>query len=146
MTARKTRLAVVGALGLLMALASNSALGSIILDRPPAGEFSDPAGMVDASQGMAPAAPVVPPDKGGDPLTIHHIEALAPAGAAAGQPSSASQVGGSGSSNAAIISALYDLPQPTLRTLLPGEGGTIMPTGPPFELLRPPRLGHNGPC
>jgi hypothetical protein len=136
---RETRLVLVGVCGVLAALVSNCALGSIIVDRPAAEEFSHPDGMLDASQGMAPAAPVLPPDKGGDPLTIHPIEGLAPAGTSAGPPNSVSQGGGNGSSNAAMAGVLPSLPEPALQTSLPRKARPIMPTGPPFELLRPPR-------
>jgi hypothetical protein len=140
MTARNTRLVVLAVFGLLTALASNCALGSIILDRPVAGGPFAADGILDASQGMAPAAPVVPPDKGADPLTIHQIEGLAPPGTAAGQPTSASQGGGTGPTNAALPNVISYLPDAAFRTPLPGAPRTIMPTGPPVELLRPPRV------
>lgn len=141
MIGRKTRLLVAGLFGLLVALAANSAVGSIILHQPPADELFAPAAGADAGQAMTPDAPrpSVPPDDPQNPPTIQHLEGLAPSGGSAGQPSSGPQGGGNGSNIAAMTAALYDLPQTPLQTGLPGEPRTIMPIGPPFELLRPPR-------
>jgi hypothetical protein len=143
MIALKTRLLVVGTVGLMAALASNMARGSIILDRQPTDELFDPVGGVDADQGMASDAPCPssPRDDGENPPTVDQFEGLAPPGAVAGQPNSISHGSVAGANVAATTSLLCDAPEPSLRTGLPGEARTVMPTGPPFELLRPPQVG-----
>ena len=143
MIGRYTRSMLGVLLGLLVVFAANTAMASIICDRQPADELFDAAaGAFSSDQGMTPPAedrPSAPPDNSENPPTVDQFEALAPAGGSAGQPSSVSQGGGSGSSNAAISGILYDLPQPALQTALPREARPYLPTGPPFELLRPPR-------
>jgi hypothetical protein len=141
MIVRKPRVLLVGVCGLLAALACNCTLGSIIFEQPAAEDYFHPDGMLEANQGMTPDAPSPssPRDDGENPPQVDQLEGLAPAGTAAGQPSSASQGGGNGSSNAATTGILCDLPQPALQTTLPREARPYLPTGPPFELLRPPR-------
>jgi hypothetical protein len=67
-------------------------------------------------------------------------EGLLPAPATGCHSNSVSQSSGSGSTSAALASAICDVPPPGLQASLPSEAKTILSTGPPFELLRPPRV------
>ena len=143
MIGRNTRSMLSVLLGLLVVFAANTAAASIICDRQPADELFDAAAALSADQGMTPATedrPSSPPNDREDPPTVDQLEAFSPANGSAGQPSSVSQGGGSGSSSAAISGAFCDLPQAPLQTALPREARPYLPTGPPFELLRPPRV------
>jgi hypothetical protein len=153
---RETRLVLGGVFALLVAFASNSAMGAIILADPFSGfaggqggsfqqfggELSDLVAEGGQTAGMTRAAPgpFDPSDEENNLLTVRQLDGLSPAGGSAGAPSSASQGGGNAPSNAAMTGVFFHLPQPSLQTGLPGEARTAMPTGPPFELLRPPRL------
>ncbi len=144
MTGRNTRSMLGVLLGLWVVFAANAAVASIISDRQPADDLFAAAAALSADQGMTPPAedrPSSPPDNRENPPTVDQLEAFTPAGGSTGQPSSASQGGGNGSTNAAITAILCDLPQPALQTALPREARPYLPTGPPFELLRPPRSG-----
>lgn len=154
MIGRRTRLVLSGVLGLLVALASSSALGALIFDpdalpvpavgqgdaiQPLAEGCLDTGGMGAGLGATLPGGPLTPPDDEENPPTVDRLEALAPAGGSAGPPSSLSQGGGNGGSNSAIPGASSILPDPALQTALPTDARPILPTGPPFGLLRPPR-------
>jgi hypothetical protein len=76
-----------------------------------------------------------------DPSAFRVLEGLLPAPATGCHSNSASQLSGSGSTSVALASRICDVPLPRLWAALPSEVKTLLPTGPPFELLRPPRLG-----
>lgn len=154
MTARNISLSLVGIAGLLVALAPGSAVASIIAHDGLAGPSEDLDAFLDAiadvsfvgsgsGEGMTPAqeSPTSPSNEEDDPRPSVDVLALAPGGPAAGQPGSASQGGGNGSPSAALDGAHWNLPPAPLQTRLPKEGRVTMSTGPPFELLRPPRSG-----
>jgi hypothetical protein len=151
---RETRLVLGGILGLLVAFASSSATAAIILaDQFSSGrggeidslsvfhgQVADDDAISPGRAGMATATsgPSLPSDNQTDPPTFHPGESLGPSGGTAGQPNSFSQGSGGGAMSAAA-SVLASFSEPPFQTALPGEARTIMPTGPPFELLRPPR-------
>ena len=140
MTLPKPRVLLVGLFRLMAVLACNCALGSIIFDQP-GEDSSNLTGALEADQGMAPKTPQAPstPNKGHDLPTLHQLEGLAPAGSGAGAPQSPSHGGGNGPTNPALGTISPYLPEPGLQVAAPSERRPILPTGPPFELLRPPR-------
>jgi hypothetical protein len=87
------------------------------------------------------ASPARSEDKEDDRPAFQLLEGLLPAPAAGCHTNSVSQSSGSGSTGAALASAVGDVPPPGLWATLPSEAKTILPTGPPFELLRPPQVG-----
>ncbi len=133
-----------------MALSSNCAVAAIMVGGPfqaPAEELLSSLALeakADLTDGEGMACPTDPqtdpPKEPGNPRSVRYAEALGPGGAAASRPSSISQGSGGGFGNPAITGIPRDLAQPALQTTLPTEARPYLPTGPPFELLRPPRF------
>lgn len=159
MIGRETRLLIGGIVGLLLALACTTAEAAIILDRDAlalaAGQFQDlglataddaagSAGAPGAADTTAPTEPAAPssPNEGQAPLPLIQPDGLGPASGSAGHPSTVSPPGAGASGATAILSQVFDLPHLALQTRLPRESSPYLPTGPPFELLRPPRSGQ----
>ena len=153
MTWRRTSL-LLGVLGLCLALAPQPAKATLVVGTA----FPSSVGQGDdfleslarqlvSSTGMAgPATPIAPgpapsEDDEDDPPAFRLPERLLPAPATGCQANSVSQSSGSGSTGVALASRICDVPPPGLWATLPSEAKTIMPTGPPFELLRPPQVG-----
>lgn len=137
---RRTSLLLGATLGLWVALASTATMGSIVFDQPTADELNSPLWGGDDADGMTPDAPnpVAPSPDDDDPLYLGQLDAQLAPGGAAGNPSTGTQ-GSSGPTTVALAASPYDLPTPNLQTALPRETSPVLPTGPPFELLRPPR-------
>ena len=140
-----------GLVGLFVALASGSAVAAIItpdaflqlgseevLVQP---VVEDLLASAECGETAIPAAPQpsAPENDRDDPRTPLLMRGLEPAAGTAAGPSFGSHSTGGGPSNSAIAVASTDLPQATLQTALPKEARPYLPTGPPFELLRPPR-------
>ena len=79
-------------------------------------------------------SPSDPPAEEECPAVVLYAEGLIPCGAAASN--SGSQTTG-GSTGAALAAAARYLPELDLQGSLPSEAMPILPTGPPFKLLRP---------
>ena len=166
MVGRETRLLIGGIVGLLLALASSSTDAAIILDRDALGlatgqfqglslqglsldmaeDSGGLAGMFGADERTLPTAPAEPSgrNEGRDPLPLIQPDSLGPGSGSAGHSSTVSPSAAGGSGAAAILCQVFDLPQLSLQTRLPRESSPFLPTGPPFELLRPPRVGSPG--
>ena len=156
MVGRETRLLIGGIVGLLLALACSTTDAAIILDRDAlglvTGQFQDlglgmaedPAGLAGtsgANERTSPPAPAEPsgPNEGQSPLPLIQPDGLGPGSGSAGHPSTVSPSGAGASGGTAILCQVFDLPHLALQTRLPRESSPFLPTGPPFELLRPPR-------
>ena len=150
---RRTNLLLVLA-GLFLGLASQPAVATLVvgeatpsLEGHPDNLLQSLASQLLASAEMAgPAAPTSPnpapsEENENDPPAFRVLEGLLPAPAAGCPSNSVSQLSGSGSTGAALASRICDVPPPGLWVTLPSEAKTILPTGPPFELLRPPQAG-----
>ena len=152
MTARRTRLLLTGLVGLLVAFAASTAPGAIVpgnaarpldavesdLARLFVTQFLDSQASLDGMAGSVPLSSDPSPE-GDSPPTLQEVEHLLAAVPTGCQPNSVSQSSGSGASNPAVAGAFCHLPQTALQTTLPREARPYLPTGPPFELLRPPR-------
>ena len=153
MTWRRTSL-LLGVVGLCFALAPQPATATLVVGAAAPASTGHPDNLLEslASQLLssaemaAPAAPTGPnpapsEHNENDPLAFRLSEGLLAAPAAACQSNPVSQSSGSGSTGAALASRICDVPPPGLWATLPSEAKTTLPTGPPFELLRPPRVG-----
>jgi hypothetical protein len=151
MTWRRTSL-LLGVVGLCLALAPQPATATLVVGEASPSSVGHPDNLLEslASQLLAsaemagPATPVSPnpapsEDNENDPPVFRLMEGLLPAPATGCQSNSVSQW--SGSTGVALASRICDVPPPRLWAALPSEAKTILPTGPPFELLRPPRIG-----
>ena len=151
MTWRRASL-LLGVVGLCFALAPHTARATLVLGEacPSLGGSTDAlleslatqlvSSAEMAGPGTATSPSPAPSEENEDePPAFRLPEGLLPAPATGCQSNSVSQSSGSGSSGAALASRISDLPPPRLWAALPSEGKTILPTGPPFELLRPPR-------
>jgi hypothetical protein len=140
--------------GLFVALASQPATATLVLGTAyPSSEghadnlLETLASQLLASAEMAgPAAPAGPnpapaEENENDPSAFRSPEGLLPAPASGCHSNAVSQSSGSGSTGSAVASRICDVPSPGLWAALPSEAKTIFPTGPPFELLRPPQVG-----
>ena len=152
MTWRRTSLLLLA--GLFVGLASQPAVATLVVGEatPSSAGHADNllqslASQLLVSADMAgPASPTGPnpapsEDNENDPPAFQVLEGLLPAPAAGCPSNSVSQLSGSGPSGVALASRISDVPPPSLWAALPSEAKTILPTGPPFELLRPPQVG-----
>ena len=153
MTWRRTSLLLVLA-GLFVGLASQPAVATLVVGEatPSSAGHADNLLQSLASQLLASADMAGPATPGGrnpapseehenDPPAFQVLEGLLAAPAAGCPSNSVSQSSGSGSTSAAVSIRICDVPPPSLWATLPSEAKTILPTGPPFELLRPPQVG-----
>ena len=140
--------------GLFVALASQPAVATLVVGEAAPSLAGHPDNLLEslASQLLAsaemagPATPTGPnpapsEENENDLSAFRLMEGLLPAPAAGCPANSVSQLSGSGSTGAALASRICDVPLPRLWAALPSEAKTILPTGPPFELLRPPQVG-----
>ncbi|MHC4401901.1 MAG: hypothetical protein ACYTG0_19690 [Planctomycetota bacterium] len=138
--------------GLLAAFVANSAHGAIILGSSPFADMPEVAGGLKGwSDGAGPVEPEEPdntPHPSNEGENGPSQPALLDADGVAAGCTTSSQPGpsSSGFGSSAIASASCSLPQPSLLTTLPREARPYLPTGPPFELLRPPRFCFDGSC
>jgi len=79
-------------------------------------------------------SPSDPPAEGEYPAIVRYAEGLIPGGAAGSNSSSQSTGGSTGE---ALAAAARYLPELDLQGSLPSEAMPLLPTGPPFDLLRP---------
>ncbi|HUT91558.1 MAG TPA: hypothetical protein VMY37_18815 [Thermoguttaceae bacterium] len=134
-----------GMAGLWGALFANTAVAALVFDDRPlaptsgdmlleavAEEFLSSAVTCPASALPGPS-PSDPPAEEEPPGIVRHAERLIPGGAA---PSNSSSPSNGGSADSALAAAPY-LPEIDPRGSVPPEAQPILPTGPPFELLRP---------
>jgi len=159
MSRPKTSILVVLIAGLAAALASNTATAALVLgtqdfplpDRcgadlvqPLADELLHAIVLAAAETFSTSPCSDLPeePDK---PPSVQYRDGILPGTAGGCQSNSVSPTNGPGSSTGAIAGTVHNLPDPPLQTPLAREGRPILPTGPPFELLRPPEfLGNVG--
>jgi len=151
-TQREARTLMAGLIGLAIALACQSASAALVVgDAAPflvtkddnllralANQVLASAESAGVSQGSNPD-PVAPQqDKQRQPRLQSHDGVLSGLGTGCAS-SCTSQGTGSGWSGFALASMSFYVPQFSPGASLPGEAKTVLPTGPPFELLRPPR-------
>jgi len=152
MAARKSSFLLLLAVGLVLALTADRAVAAIIVHDDFAGGLAAASPLPDAAQiggsdeaetGTAtPVSPPVSPARpipGDTPQRPRLLEAAVPGTGSAGNAGSGSQGGANGSMNPAMTGVLAYLPEPGLQSTVPSVGRPILPKGPPFELLRPPR-------
>jgi len=152
MTERGIRLAAAVLVGLTIALACPSAVAALmVLDDASSLASQDEnllqafASQILASTQSAGTCPHSDPDSAplqekqdSQPSYQAHVGLLSGLGTGCNS-SCSSQVTGNGWSGAALPGTTSYVPRPTAGMALPGEAITILPTGAPFELLRPPR-------
>jgi hypothetical protein len=140
--------------GLFVGLASQPAGAAMLVG---AGSFCSPGGSdnllhtlatqvlasADFSQPVTHAGthPTRSGDSQNDRPAFRPPEGFLPAPATGCHSNSVSQSSGSGSTGPAVAGRISDVPPPRLWAALPSEAKTTLPTGPPFELLRPPQVG-----
>jgi len=157
MAARKPSFLLVLAVGLVLALTADRAAAAIIVHDDSAGGLAAASPLPDTGQigasdeaetGTAtPISPPVPPahpNPGDTPLQPRLAEGALPGSGTAGNAGSASHGGGPGTPTCAFVGNQFRLPRPILVTRVPREASPMLPTGPPFELLRPPRWLQRG--
>ena len=132
------------ATGLVLALSSRCATAALIVGALPCPQYECTDDLLGSfaiqslfSGDAAPAG--ASPAEEGAPPSIKNAERHSPPATACGS-SSVSQSSGGGSSYAALAQTACDLPPAAPKASLPSEGKMTLPTGPPFELLRPPEL------
>ena len=152
MAARKPTFLFVLAVGLVWALTTDRAVAAIIVDDGLAGGWADASALLTIDQTgasahpqtgtatpVSPALPPARPNPGDTPPRPRLAEGVLPGTGSAGNAGPGSQGGAPGTSSASLSGNLVFLPLPGLATRVPSEARPILPTGPPFELLRPPR-------
>ena len=135
MIGRQTRLLLAVSAGLLVALAAQSAMATLVLESIPCELVSLATAESTTFSGPSPARSQ--DEENNDLPALQIALCLASPPATTGHCNSVSQPSGPEWNGGALAGAIGSLPPDGPRSYLPAESKIILPIPPPFNLLRP---------